>query len=127
MNLHGTVRGAITSVNPDIVASFQASTGNTVDTSGNATPAYAAAVNVRVQPQPISTGRLRHLEALNIQGTFRTLYVYGLSEGVVRINQRGGDLFTFSLVPGAAAQTWLVVEVAEIWPDWANVTVALQS
>ena len=126
MNLHGTVRGAITSVNPDILASFQRSTGNTVGADFAQTPTYAAAVPVRIQSQALSGGMLRHSEFLNLQGVLRSVYMYGNTQGIVRPTQQGGDLLTFKLVPGGPDFLWKVVTVVETWPDWSLVIVCLQ-
>ncbi len=126
MNLHGIVRGAITSVNPDIVASFQRSSGNTVGADFAQTPTYETAVPVRIQSQALSGGMLRHAEFLNLQGVLRSVYMYGNTQGIVRPTQQGGDLLTFKLVPQAADSLWKVVEVVETWPDWSLVIVCLQ-
>lgn len=126
MNLHGMVRGAITTINPDITASFQRSTGNTVGADFSQTPTYATAVPVRIQSQALSGKDLRHAEFLNLQGVLRTVYMYGNTQGVVRPSQQGGDLLAFPLVPGGQTLNWLVVEVGETWPDWCKVTVCLQ-
>lgn len=127
MNLHGTVRGAITSVNPDVWATFQRSAGNTVNAAYKQVPAYAPAVQVRIQHQPLSAGEIKHADALNLQGVLRTVYMYGNTQGIVRPTQQGGDLLAFPLVPRGPTLNWLVVEVTETWPDWSCVIVALQA
>jgi hypothetical protein len=132
MNLHGIVRGAIGSVNPDITAQFQASTGPSApDAAGNITPTYAAAVPVRCQVQPLSRGDLRQVESLNLQGVFRTIFMFGNTQGVVRVNQQGGDLLTFPQFQGQGASTWLIVSVDGPWNvedgGWTKVIVCLQS
>lgn len=127
MNLHKMVRGAITSVNRDVQAFFLASTGSTTSASGVRAPAYAAAVPVNIQAQALRASDLRHLSSLNIQGVMRSVHMYGNAQGVVRPNQKGGDLLRFPQVPGAAVQDWLVVCVFETWPDWCRVAVCLQA
>lgn len=127
MNLHGIVRGAIQSVNPDITASFQRSNGFTVDANHKQIPAYASAVPVRIQSQAMSGGMLKHADRLNLQGVLRSLYMFGNTQGIVRPTAQGGDLLTFKLVPGAADSVWKVVEVVETWPDWSHVLVCLQT
>lgn len=130
MNLHGTVRGAITSVNPDITAQFQASTGNTVDAAGNVTPTYAAPVPVRCQVQPPGSRDLQHIERLNITKMTRVIFMYGNAQGVVRPNQQGGDLLSFPQFAEQAASLWLVVYVDGPWNveqgGWTKVIVVLQ-
>lgn len=127
MNLHGLVRGAIQSVNPDIPAQYVASAGNTQSASFKQVPAYAAAVPVRIQAQPLKYSDLMHVEALNIAGVFRSVHLYGLNQGITRPNQKGGDYLQFPQFPGMATQWWLTISVREQWPDWARVLVCLQT
>jgi hypothetical protein len=126
MNLHGIVRGAITTVNPDIVAAWSASNGNTVGADFSQTPGYAAPVNIKIQSQALSGKDLRHAEFLNLQGVLRTVYMYGNKQGIFRPEQLGGDLLAFPLVPNGPVLNWKIVEVGETWPDWCRVTVCLQ-
>ena len=127
INMHATVRGAIGTVNNDISAMFQASTGNTPNASGKQTPTYATAVPVKIQSQPLKYSDLQHVNNLNLSGTFRSVHMYGNTEGVVRPTQQGGDLLTFKQSPGVAARTWLVVSVMEVWAEWSRVLVCLQA
>jgi hypothetical protein len=127
LNLRAIVRPAINAVNNDIDATFQASTGNAVDAAGNQTPGYATAVPVKIQSQPLKYADLQHINNMNLTGTFRSVHMYGNTEGVVRVTQQGGDLLTFKQSPGVAAQTWLVISVMEVWPQWSRVLVCLQS
>ena len=87
MNLHGTVRGAITSVNPDILIGWQASTGNTVDAAGNQTPTYAPSVTVLGQVQATPDETLRHMDQLNMQGQYTVVYFYGSKNAIVRADR----------------------------------------
>lgn len=126
MNLHGIVRGAITSVNPDVMCPFYVSTGSATDANFKPSPTYAAPVNVPCQIQALSARELAHEAFLNIQGLKRGVYMYGNTQGVDRSNVKGGDLIRFAQVPGGTIQTWLVVVVFETWPDWSKVGVVLQ-
>ncbi len=109
MNLHGIVRGAINSVNADRPALYLKSTGNSINADFSQTPAYAPAVPVRVQIQPLGKEELRHIEKLNLQGVFRTVFMFGNTQGVVRVLAQGGDLLQFAPFQGQAAQNWKVV------------------
>jgi len=126
INMHATVRGAITSVNNDIAAMFQASTGNTPNATGKQTPSYATAVPVKIQSQPLKYSDLQHINNMNLTGVFRSIHMYGNTQGVVRPTQQGGDLLTFKQSPGVATQTWLVISVMETWAEWSRVLVCLQ-
>lgn len=131
MNLHGIVRGAITSVNPDVVANYLASTGSTTDAAGNQTPAYAAATPVRIQVQPTNGRDIERLNALNIQGVPRTIFMFGNTQGIVRVFAQGGDLLQFVPFLGQPIQTWLVVVVDGPWNveggGWTKLLCVLQT
>lgn len=120
LNLHATVRGAIQSVNPDIAASYLASTGYAGTSAGKQTPQYAAPVTVRIQAQPPSGKDLKHMEFLNIQGTTRTVFLYSNPQAIDRVDARGGDLLQFPQFTGAPTDNWLVAAVAETWDVGTN-------
>lgn len=123
-NLHGLVRGAINSVNPDISATYLASTGNTVATGGKQTPTYATGVPMRIQSQPVSTGDIRRYDFLSGQTISRAVWMFGVTQGIVRSMQLGGDLLKFPQFNGGPVKTWLVKAVDETWsPDgsWCKV------
>ena len=126
MNLHSVVRGAIRSVNPDISATLLRSAGYTTDATGKQIPAYAAPLTSNVQVQGVGGRDLQHMDALNIQGVMRKVYLYGNWQGVVRADLKGGDLMQFPQVPGSAVQSWKIVTVIETWPDWCKLSVVMQ-
>jgi hypothetical protein len=126
VNLHGIVRGAIQTVNPDVMVPYYKSSGYTVGGSFKQAPTYAPVVNVPCQIQALTGKDLRHTELQNIQGVLRAVYMYGNTQGLVRIEAKGGDLLRFAQVPGGTIYTWLVVAVLETWPDWSKVAVSLQ-
>ena len=126
MNLHSIVRGAITSINPDISATLLRSNGYVTDASGKQNPAYLTFAG-NIQIQGVNSRDLEHTDYLNIQGTLRTVYLLGNWAGVVRADQKGGDIMKFAQMPGAAVQDWRVVTVKETWPNWSSVIVWLQT
>lgn len=126
MNLHNIVRSAITSVNPDISATLLRSNGYTTDAAGKQIPAYLTFTG-KIQVQGVSGKDLEHTDFLNIQGVLRTVYLRGNWAGVVRADQKGGDIMKFPQIPGTAVQDWRVVTIKETWPDWCSVIVWLQS
>ena len=126
MNLHQIVSGAISNVNPFITATLQQSTGYTTNADGTRVPGYAAPITTSIQVQALEYNDIAQLDGLNIQGTRRKVYLNGQWAGVIRADQKGGDLLTFPEVPGSAPQVWLVVFVFEQWPDWVSLCVTLQ-
>lgn len=125
MNLHNLVRGAVGRVNPDIVVGLRRSVGYTKDANFKQVPQYED-LSGPAQVQAMSAGQLRHAAEMNIQGVMRRVYLNGNWMGVVRSDEKGGDLLTFPQVPGGAVQTWKVFAVFETFPDWCCVGVVLQ-
>lgn len=126
MNLHGIVRGAITSVNPDIGGQHLTSTGYTTDAGGLNTPLYSSAA-VRLQVQGVKPSMLIHMDSLNIQGVLRQVHMYGNTAGIVRADGKGGDILNFPQAKGGAVYSWKVVSVLETFPDWCSLVVQLQN
>lgn len=119
MNLHQIVRGAITTVNPDVPGVFQVNTGFTTLPGGKRVPSYNS-VDVTVQLQELSSTDLRQVDSVNIQGILRSAYLNGNFNGVNRPEQKGGDILMIG------AEKWLTVKVPELWPDWCRVIINLQ-
>lgn len=127
LNLHGMVRGVITSSNSDIPITYLQSTGNSVSDTGKSTPAYAAAVTIMGQVQPVTGAQIRKYSFLQAQGTYKSVHLYGDIEAIQRVNNSGGDLLQFPIVPGGPVYTWLVSKVDETWgTGWCRVIVTLQ-
>lgn len=127
LNLHGIVRGAITSVNSDIPIAYYQSSGNTVAATGKQTPTYAAPVTIMGQVQPVTGSQIRKYSFLQAQGTYKSVHLYGDIEAIQRVSDSGGDLLKFPIVPGGPTYTWLVSKVDETWnTGWCRVIVTLQ-
>lgn len=130
LNLHSVVRGAITTVNPDLAGFYYASNGYTTGASGARTPTYIKTA-AQLQVQALSGRDLRHEDFLNLQGVKRSVYMFGNTVGANRPDVKGGDLLAFPQVSGGTPQLWLVVKVLESWsPDpasWCKLGVVLQT
>lgn len=98
MNLHGLASGAIGAVNPFVPISIQVSTGHATNADYVRVPTYADPVTVPGQVQALTFRDIQQLDGLNLQGTRRAIYVNGRVDGLVRVENKGGDLVT---VPGA--------------------------
>jgi len=122
MNLHGIVSGNITAVNPMINITVRISTGAAAPAAdGTLVPTYATPFTAIAQVQELTTRDLRQLEALNIQGSSRVIYLNGEVDAIVRLSQKGGDLITFP-----DGTIWLTTSVMELWPDWVKISVTEQ-
>ncbi len=124
MNLHSIASGAINAINPFQVASIRQSNGYTTGSDFTRIPQYIN-TTITVQVQAMSTGDLRQVEGLNLNGTKRKIYCNGTLAGTVRVTAKGGDIIT--IASGANAGVWLVATVIEQWPDWCSVAVTLQN
>lgn len=122
LNLHGIVRGAITSVNSDQTLAYEESTGSTIGAGFKPAPGYAAVQQIRGQVQALSWKDLQQLDGINMNGERRAIYLYGAINGVVRPAAKGGDLLTDS-----DENVWLVVQNLEQWPFHCKVAVTLQN
>lgn len=131
-NLHGLVRGAINSVNPDISATWLVSTGATTDDNGTQTPTYAAGVPVKVQVQAVRGSDIKKYAFLQQQGVYRAVYAFGNPDAINRVESKGGDILTFPQYPNGPVRTWLITTVDEPWTagngnlSWCRVIVTLQ-
>lgn len=125
MNLHAIAGPIIAAVNPMILATLRASSGNTTLASGKRTPNYSADQLVPAQVQALTFRDIQQVEGLNLQGTRVAIYLYGKVSGLIRAQQDGGDIIIISA--GANAGTYLVAMVLEQWPDWVKVACTLQN
>lgn len=126
IDVFGIANAAIQAVNEDIPAIWRRSNGYLIDDAGIQIPQYIDTA-IKVQSQAVSGDALAFTDGLDIQGVMRSVYMYGNVQGVVRSDERGGDLLMFPQIPGNPNQTWKVVTVVETWPGWAHVIVVLQT
>jgi hypothetical protein len=126
MNLNALVAPIIGAVNPEQPITVYLSTGpGPTGVDGKRVPTYATPITATMQVQPITTGDLRKLEGLNLQGKFTKLYLNGALRGLERINSLGGDLV---VLPDGT--TYLIKAVLEGWTPtagWCAVAAVLQN
>lgn len=120
MDLRGIANSVSSTVNPNIPITVRASDGYSIGTGRKQVPAYLPDVNGYGQLQALDGDDLKQLEGLNIQGTIKALYVTGTLAGVIRPNEKGGDII---IIDG---QEWLTVKVIEGWANWTKVAIRLQ-
>ena len=125
MNLHSIVVNSIAQINPLLNATLQVSTGYATNADGSRVPSYASPVNILIQAQALQYNDLMQIASLNIQGVRKAIYIQGDWEGVVRADNKGGDLITFP-----DGTIWLVAFVFENWfitSGWTKVCATLQN
>ncbi len=122
MDLYGVTAGAIGGINPLERLAIQVSTGSITAPDGTSVPTYAATVYALGQVQPLTFKDLKQVDGLNLSGSMKAIYVEGHINGIVRPDNKGGDLITDS-----QNNVWLVTQVLEYWPDWTKVAVTLQN
>jgi len=110
MNLSHIAGSYVSSVNPWITGQYQKSNGYSTNPDGERVPSYTAAVPLAIQMQAMTSGDLRQVSGLNLNGELRAMYCNGAIEGVDRPQSLGGDLIT---LPDASI--WLVAKVLENW------------
>lgn len=122
MNLNHIVSGAISAINPPTQGTVMVSSGGyTTSPDGTRVSNYAGPQTAMMQVQALTVKDIYQVDALNIAGSTHTVYVNGRLDGLIRTDNKGGDLLTFN------GRTWLVKGVLEDWPDWCKVAVTLQN
>lgn len=126
MNLRATVNTATRAINPNFTATLFISTGNTT-VNFVQTPTYTQST-VQAQVQPMTTGDIRMLEGLDIQGAEKAIYLNGAALAISRIKKLGGDLIVFANGTLPEGNTWLILANLEQWggSTWCKVACRLQ-
>jgi hypothetical protein len=92
-------------------------------------PDYADTANVEMNVQALSNDDLKQMDALNVQGVMRAVFVHADISAVNRTGEQGGDLLRLptGLDPNDTLDTWLVTQVLEPWSgQWTKVAATLQ-
>lgn len=97
MNLHAIVSGQIGAVNPFAPIIIQRSTGYTTSASGQRSPSYSHPRRIAAQIQALAAEDLTQIAGLNIQGEKRGVYINGRTDGLIRQDEKGGDLIITDL------------------------------
>ena len=129
MNLHAIVSGNIAAINPPIKGMVSVSTGYTTSPDGTRVPTYRNYYDVSLQVQSLTFRDIMQINGLNLNGTRRAIYLYGTVDGLVRSENKGGDLITIEY--GVHKGVWIVATVLEQWgdgnvPAWVKVAATLQ-
>jgi len=125
MNLRGIANQYTQVINPNISITWLKSNGYTTNAAGSRVPVQISTV-IQAQVQGITGGDLKHIDALTLQGVFRSVHMFGNPQGVVKVDAQGGDILQFPEVPNGPIRNWKVIHVAETWDTWGRVIVAIQ-
>jgi hypothetical protein len=127
MNIRKIVRKGITMVNPDVEATITRSTGYTTGATGKRIPTFQTIEGVKIQNQGQNGEALKQAQNLNVQGVVNTVYISGEWQGMLRGDKTGGDIMYFPEKSGGTPKKWMIIQVAESWPDFTKVIVCLQT
>lgn len=85
--------------------------------------AMATSLALNGQVQPLQYKDIQLMDGLNLQGTRRKFYLFGAVDGLVRPDNKGGDLIT-----DPDNNVWLVATVSEQWSrSWVAALATLQN
>lgn len=124
INLRAIANAAIQPINPNIAVTAYVPNGYTVDSETlRQAPAFLP-VSGFGNVQALDGDELRQADALNIQGTLRSVYLYGALAGVIRPDQQPSAELEFA--HGGVSGRWGVFKVFETWQNWCKVGVVYQ-
>lgn len=120
IDVRGMANMVSSTVNDNKSVQVFVSTGYTTGDGLRQVPAYASPVTGYAQIQALDSSDLKHIDGLNLQGTLKTIFMYGALAGVIQPQGKGGDLVKFD------GNTWLIVKVVEAWPTWTRAVIQYQ-
>jgi len=121
LNLHGIAGKAIGAVNPFVEAQIYRIMSPVKNDDYSRAQLLTEPVTMMVQKQSVTQQDIRHTDFINVQGILTSIYTDGNWCGINRPKQRGGDKFVIG------EETWIVVSIPELWPDWTRVIACLQT
>ncbi|OAQ15405.1 hypothetical protein F480_02390 [Bibersteinia trehalosi Y31] len=122
MNLRQIANRAITTVNPNIPAILKLNTGTETDDTGKRVAKFDE-INVKIQPQSLSTNDLQLFDSLAQQGQLLNVYISGQIHALRRLSQQGADKLVFKAFGEKTESEWLIKSVAESFPNWCKVVI----
>ncbi|MEG9482510.1 hypothetical protein V6W59_09585 [Mannheimia sp. HC-2023] len=122
MNLRQIANRAITAVNPNIPAVLKLNEGMETDDTGKRVAKFDE-INVKIQPQSLSSNDLQMFDTLAQQGQLLNIYISGQIHALRRISQKGADKLIFKAFGENEESEWLIKSVAESFPNWCKVVI----
>lgn len=116
MNLQGIAVGYIAAVNPQVSAILKISLGASQDANFVSTPSYRTVTGISAQVQAMGYKDIVQTEGLNLNGTRRAIYLNGEIDGLIRTENKGGDLVLLPTAQfeGSIAETTLTIDATSI-------------
>jgi hypothetical protein len=125
-NLRQLANNSTRVVNPNVPATLYVSAGYTIGSDFVQVPGYNQA-SVTAQVQPLSSGDVRLLDSLNIQGANKKVFLNGTALAIDRVLKFGGDLIVFPDGTLPEGTTWKILASLEQWnTTWCMVAIILQ-
>jgi hypothetical protein len=137
INVHAIANAAIQPINRDIDIVLRRSAGFADSPDGTQIPQYEPDVTIKAQVQVETPETFRQSPTLGIlqeksvgltvQPIRRSVYISGITNGLNRGLELGGDLMIFPEFPGYPDRIWLVTQVQEPWNgSWTRCVVTAQ-
>lgn len=128
IDLRGIANASIQSINPNLPVRISVPDGYTVDPETLLQVPNYTFMDVQGNVQSLSSDDLSQIDALNIEGTLRAVYLYGNFNGVLRPDGQPTTVLSFATNESGVTKTrnWNVFKVLEVWQTWCKVAVVLQ-
>ena len=124
MNLFGIVSAAVSCVNPREWVTIESSVGYVTNADGTRVPNAPTVTRIQAQIQEATYADLQQNGGINLSGENLVAYILGNWMGVVRADQRDGDV-----IVRANGTRYLVTAVPENFQDldgWTRVLMTRQ-
>lgn len=124
MNLNAIVAPLVSYVNPQELLTIYSPIGYVTNPDGTRTPNQATPIQVYANVQSASYDEIQQNGGINLSGENLTAYIQGNWSGVIRADQKDGDI-----VVRPNGRRYLVVAVPEDWQDsngWTKVLMTRQ-
>jgi hypothetical protein len=122
MNLNSVVAPIVAFVNPPELITIQSSVGYVTNADGTRTPNAPTVTQVLASVQLATYDELQQNGGINLSGENLTAYIPGNYTGVIRADQKDGDII---IRPNG--RKYLVVAVPEDWQDQSGWTKVLMT
>jgi len=124
LNLFGVVSAAVSTVNPREWVNIESSVGYVTNADGTRVPNTPTVTRILAQIQAAEYDALQQNSGINLSGQNLSAYIEGNWMGVIRADQRDGDV-----IVRANGTRYLVIAVPENFQDldgWTRVLMTRQ-